>query len=410
MEFRQISKAATKPFQINRQIMTSLTKNRIESVDLLKGLVMVIMALDHTRDYFHYSANFFDPADPTHTTLAIFFTRLITHFCAPTFCFLAGLSAFFAGRRKTKHELSIFLITRGLWLVFVELIIVDFAWFFDVQFRAFNLQVIWSLGVSMIILAGLIHLPRKYLLPLSCLFIFGHNLLDNVHFGNNVLWAIIHERHSFAFGTDSHLNVGYPLIPWFAVMSLGYCFGTFYDKSFDSIRRKKIFNIIGFSSLALFIILRWTNLYGDPTPWLHYDTFSKELISFLNPAKYPPSLLYLLMTLGAGLLFLANSENLRGKVVTFFCTFGRVPFFYYILHLYLIHLAAMLFSQLSGFGWRLFILPNWIGRVPEMKGYGFPLWVVYLVWIGLIAVLYPICKQFDRYKQTHKEKQWLSYL
>jgi len=143
---------------------------------------------------------------------------------------------------------------------------------------------------------------------------------------------------------------------------------------------------------------------------LHYDTFSKELISFLNPAKYPPSLLYLLMTLGAALVFLANSENWKGRVVNFFCTFGRVPFYYYILHLFLIHIVAMLFSQLSGFGWRLFILPNWIGRVPAMKGYGFPLWVVYVVWVGLIAILYPICKQFDNYKQSHKEKRWLSYM
>ncbi len=386
-----------------------LTKNRIESVDLLKGLVMVIMALDHTRDYFHYSANFFDPADPTQTTLPIFFTRWITHFCAPAFCFLAGLSAFFVGRKKPKRELSIFLVKRGLWLVFVELIIVDFGWYFDIQFRAFNLQVIWSLGVSMIVLAALIHLPRKYLLLISCLLIFGHNLLDNTHFGNNLFWSIIHEHNQYGFSTNGHFNVGYPLIPWIAVMSLGYCFGIFYDKSFDSVRRRRLFNIIGFSAIVLFIILRWANVYGNLTPWTHYDTFSKNLISFLNPTKYPPSLLYLLMTLGAALIFLANSENLKGKVVNFFCTFGRVPFYYYIIHLYLIHIVAMLFSQLSGFGWRLFILPNWIGRVPEMKGYGFPLWVVYLVWICIIALLYPICKQFDKYKQGHKEKWWLSY-
>lgn len=371
---------------------------------------MVIMALDHTRDYFHYSANFFDPADATLTTLPIFFTRWITHFCAPIFCFLAGLSAFFAGRNKTKKELSIFLIKRGVWLVFVEMIIVDFAWYFDIHFRTFNLQVIWSLGVSMILLAALIHLPRKFILIISCLLIFGHNLLDNTHFGHNLFWSIIHERYQYSFASAGHLNVGYPLIPWFAVMSLGYCFGIFYDKSYGTDRRKKLFNILGFSSIVLFILLRWSNWYGNPTPWLHYDTYSKELVSFLNPAKYPPSLLYLLMTLGAALILLANSENLRGKIVNFFCTFGRVPFYYYVLHLYLIHIMAMLFSQLSGFGWRLFILPNWIGRVPAMKGYGYPLWVVYVVWIGLVAILYPICKQFDKYKQAHKEKWWLSYL
>lgn len=390
--------------------MTSLTKNRIESIDLLKGLVMVIMALDHTRDYFHYSANFFDPADPTHTTLPIFFTRWVTHFCAPAFSFLAGLSAFMVGKRKTPKQLSSFLFKRGLWLVFIELTVVNFAWYFDIQFRTFGLLVIWSLGISMITLAALIHLPRKILLIFCCILIFGHNLLDNIHFSDNLLWEILHQESFFKLSDNTQLLVGYPIIPWIAVMALGYYFGSFYDKSYEASKRKKIFNIIGLSSLILFVIIRWINTYGDPTPWQHYGTISKELISFLNPAKYPPSLLYLLMTLGTTLLFLANSEKLKGKIVDFFCTFGRVPFFYYILHLYLIHITAMVFAQLSGFGWHHFILPSWIGLVPEMKGYGFNLIIVYLIWIGVILALYPLCKKFDNYKQSHKDKWWLSYL
>lgn len=332
--------------------MTSLTKNRIQSVDLLKGLVMVIMALDHVRDYFHFSANYFDPADPTKTTLLLFFTRWITHFCAPAFSFLAGLSAYFAGRRKEKNELSVFLVKRGLWLIFVELIIVGFAWYFDIHFRTFGLLVIWSLGVSMIALAALVHLPRKYILLFSCLLIFGHNLFDSIHYPGSLFWSIIHEQTMFNANANPHLLVGYPLVPWIAVMSLGYCFGIFYDPSFGSAKRKKVFNIIGLSAIGFFIILRWTNFYGNPSSWKHYDTFSKELISFLNPAKYPPSLLYLLMTLGVAIVFLANSENLKGRVVNFFSTFGRVPFYYYILHLYLIHILAMVFAQLSGFGWK----------------------------------------------------------
>ena len=390
--------------------MTSLTKNRIESIDLLKGLVMVIMALDHTRDYFHYSANFFDPTDPTHTTLPIFFTRWVTHFCAPAFSFLAGLSAFMVGKRKTPKQLSSFLFKRGLWLVFIELTVVNFAWYFDIQFRTFGLLVIWSLGISMITLAALIHLPRKILLIFCCILIFGHNLLDNIHFSDNLLWEILHQESFFKLSDNTQLLVGYPIIPWIAVMALGYYFGSFYDKSYEASKRKKIFNIIGLSSLILFVIIRWINTYGDPTPWQHYGTISKELISFLNPAKYPPSLLYLLMTLGTTLLFLANSEKLKGKIVDFFCTFGRVPFFYYILHLYLIHITAMVFAQLSGFGWHHFILPSWIGLVPEMKGYGFNLIIVYLIWIGVVLALYPICKKFDNYKQSHKDKWWLSYL
>ncbi|WP_395050377.1 DUF1624 domain-containing protein [Flavobacterium sp.] len=390
--------------------MTSITKNRIESIDLLKGLVMVIMALDHTRDYFHYSAYFFDPTDPTQSTLPIFFTRFITHFCAPAFSFLAGLSAFMVGRRKSKTELSSFLVKRGLWLVFIEMTIVNFSWYFDVQFRSPGLLVIWSLGISMIALAGLIHLPQKFILLFSCLLIFGHNLLDTVHYDGNVLWAILHEFSFFKLSGDANFLVGYPIIPWIAVMSLGFYFGSFYDKSYDSVKRKKLFNLLGISAIILFVIIRFINRYGDPIPWKYYGPLTKDLISFLNPSKYPPSLLYLLMTLGGTFLFLANAEKLKGKLVDFFSTFGRVPFFYYIIHIYVIHLVAMLFAELSGFGWEIMILPAWVSEVPGLKGYGFSLWVVYAVWIGIILFLYPFCKKFDIYKQSHKEKWWLSYL
>ena len=390
--------------------MTAITKTRIESIDLLKGLVMVIMALDHVRDYFHYSAFMFDPADPTQSTLPIFFTRWVTHFCAPAFSFLAGLSAFMVGKRKTQNELSAFLLKRGIWLVFIELTIVGFAWYFDFQFRTFGLLVIWSLGISMIVLAALIHLPRTYILIFSLLLICCHNLFDNVHFSGNVLWSVIHEQVFYKLSDNTQLLIGYPIVPWIAVMALGYYFGAFYDKSFDSNKRKKVFNIIGVIAITVFTVLRLTNLYGDPKQFKQYDTLSQDVISFFNPTKYPPSLLYLLMTLGATFLFLANAEKLKGRIVNFFCTFGRVPFFYYILHLYLIHIMALLFAQISGWGWQKFILSTWIGFEPNMKGYGFSLWVVYVVWIGTILLLYPLCKIFDNYKQTHKEKWWLSYL
>lgn len=388
----------------------SLPAKRIASIDLLKGLAMVVMALDHTRDYFHFSAYYFDPADPVHSSLPVFFTRWITHFCAPAFSFLAGASAFMVGRRKTKAELSSFLFKRGLWLIFIELTIVNFAWYFDVQFRTLDLFVIWSLGVSMIFLAGMIHLQRKYILLVSCLLIFGHDMLDAIHFPGNFLWSIVHDPGLFRLSDGVQIEVGYPVIPWIAVMSLGYYVGSFYDKSYTGIKRTKIFNMIGLAVILLFVVLRFINKYGDPYGWQHYNTFSPSLISFLNPSKYPPSLMYLLMTLGAVFLFLANSENLKGRVVNFFSTFGRVPFFYYILHLYVIHLTALLFAQVSGFGWHKLILSYWITELPGMKGYGFSLWVVYLVWVGIILLLYPICRKFDKYKQSHKEKWWLSYL
>ncbi|MGL2964469.1 DUF1624 domain-containing protein [Flavobacterium sp. RSB2_4_14] len=390
--------------------MTTITKPRIQSIDLLKGLVMVIMALDHIRDYLHYPAYIFDPTDPNQSTFPIFFTRFITHFCAPIFCFLAGTSAFMVGKRKSKSELSSFLFKRGLWLVFIEMTIVNFAWYFDVYFRSPGLLVIWSLGISMIVLAGLVHLSRTFILVFSLVLILGHNLLDTVHFDGNVFWSILHEFTIFQLTDGVEFLVGYPIIPWIAVMALGYYFGAYYDSSYDGLQRKKLFNTIGIIAIVAFVILRFSNVYGDSALYTDYDTTTKDLMSFFNPSKYPPSLLYLLMTLGVAFIFLANAEKLKGKVVDFFSTFGRVPFFYYILHLYLIHLVALLFAELSGFGWQKMILADWMTEVPALKGFGFPLWVVYVVWVGVIALLYPLCKKFDAYKQSHKEKWWLSYL
>lgn len=389
--------------------MTSLAKPRIESLDLLKGLVIVIMALDHVRDYFHYSSYFFDPTDPALTNVPIYFTRFITNFCAPAFSFLAGISAFMVGKRKTPSELSSFLLKRGMWLIFIELVIVNFAWHFNIHFTNIPFAVIWVLGISMILLAGLIHLQRKYILLFSCVLIFGHNLLDTVQFDGSILWTFIHERKRYPVLDGRTLSIGYAVIPWVAVMSLGYWFGSFYDKSFDPARRKKIFNIIGISALALFIVLRTTNIYGNLLPWKDYGTITQNLFSFLNVTKYPPSLSFLLVTLGVALLFLANSENLKGRVVDFFCTFGRVPFFFYILHIYLIHFLALITAEFTGFGWQAMILPALPFRVEALKGFGFNLAITYMVWISVIAMLYPLCRMFDRYKQNHKEKWWLSY-
>jgi len=391
--------------------MTTLTKSRIESIDLLKGLVMVIMALDHVRDYFHYSAFFFDATDPEQTTWPIFITRFITHFCAPAFSFLAGTSAFMIGKRKSPAELSSFLFKRGLWLVFVEIIIINFAWKFDLNFTHIGLQTIWSLGISMIVLAGLIYLPKKVILAFSIVIIFGHNLLDNIHFEGSYLWSILHEYKQFEFINGHKVLFAYSLLPWIAVMSLGYCFGSLYDSSFDVKKRKRILNNLGIGSLVLFFILIAINKYGNPVQWTNYGINSKTLMSIFNINKYPPSLLYLLITLGGTFLFLANAEKLKGKVVDFFCVFGRVPFFYYILHIFLIHLIAVFASEFTGFGWEIMVsMPTFITRVEALKGYGFNLITVYIIWIVVIILLYPLCKKFDTYKRSHKEKWWLSYL
>ncbi|MBI1344575.1 MAG: DUF1624 domain-containing protein [Terrimonas sp.] len=385
-------------------------KPRIQSIDLLKGLVMIIMALDHVRDYFHISVHYFNPSDPESSTWPIYLTRYITHFCAPAFSFLAGLSAYLVGKRKTKKELSFFLLTRGMWLVFIELTIVAFGWSFDPHLGYVSLQVIWALGVSMIVLAGLIHLPKLFILIFSCILIFGHNLLDSIHVENSIGWYLLHQQHYFQLPIGPEFFSAYALIPWIGVMSLGYYFGQLYESPVDQDKRKKILRGIGVAAIALFILLKLINQYGDPVRWTTYEDISKTLMSFFNITKYPPSLQYLLLTLGVSILFLAWSEKWRGKLVDFFCVYGRVPFFYYILHIYLIHLIALLAAEYSGYGWRILILHKFIGRIDELRGYGFNLWIVYAVWIFVVLALYPLCKKFDRYKQSHKEKKWLSYL
>jgi uncharacterized membrane protein len=390
--------------------MTVLTKSRIDSIDLLKGLVIVIMALDHVRDYFHYSAYYFDPTDPKLTTIPIFFTRFITNFCAPAFSFLAGLSAYIVGKRKSRNELSIFLLKRGIWLVFVEVVLMNFGWHFDPQFRSVAFQVIWSLGISMILLAALIHLPKKIILLFSCVLIFGHNLLDNVHFNHNIVWAFLHERGPFLTTADHQFRVGYAIIPWVAVMSLGYYFGSFYENQSETQKRRRVFNIIGIAAVILFAILRGINAYGDKLPWKDYGNLIQNTFSFFNVSKYPPSLLFLLITLAGAILFLANSEKSKGKIVDFLCVFGRVPFFFYIIHIYVIHLLALITAELTGFGWQRMILPALPFRVEALKGFGFNLVIVYLIWAFLIILLYPLCKAFDIYKQNNKDKWWLSYL
>lgn len=368
---------------------------------------MVFMALDHTRDYFHQTFSLFDLTHPEHTTWPIYITRWVSHFCAPAFSFLAGLSAFMVGKRKTKNELSGFLLKRGLWLVFIELTVMTFAWYFDIRFRNIDLAVIWSLGISMVFLAALIHLPGNIILLFALLLIFGHNLLDSIHFEGSVWWSILHETTFFKLSDTLNLNVIYPIIPWIGVMALGYYFGDFYDKSIDPANRKKLFNAISLLAIILFVAIRWTNLYGDPVLWKNYETISRTIFSFFNLSKYPPSLLYLLVTLSGTFLFLANSEKWKGAIVNFFTVFGRVPFFFYILHLYLIRVLAMIVAELTGYGWELMVQTTF---EIDLKDFGFDLEIVYLIWIGIILMLYPLCKKFDEYKQSHKYKWWLSYL
>jgi uncharacterized membrane protein len=390
--------------------MNLIKENRIASLDLLKGLVMVIMALDHTRDYFHHGSFLFDPADPEKTNLALFITRWITHYCAPAFSFLAGVSAFLAGRKKSKNELSAFLLKRGIWLVVIEFTVVNFGWRFDIYFESIGLLVIWSLGISMILLAALVHMELKYILLFSLLMIFGHNLLDYVDVAGSHLWSILHEREGFQILNGLTIRVVYPIIPWIGVMSLGYYFGQYYDRNIEPAKRQKLFLTVGWLAIGLFIIVRGVNQYGNPDHWSSYGTLLQTLYSFLNPSKYPPSLTYLLMTLGPSFVFLATTEKVRGRVVDFFIIFGKVPFFYYILHIYFIHFFALILAQATGFGWKAMVIRGFVSNNSELIGYGLDLWLVYLIWVAIVLMLFPLCKRFSVYKLEHTDQWWLSYL
>ena len=387
--------------------------SRIASIDLLRGTIMIVMALDHVRDYLHADSFLFRPLDLSHTSVALFLTRWVTHFCAPGFVFLAGVSAFFVGQHKSTKELSLFLLTRGLWLVFLDLSIVTFGWSFNISFPFFSFNVLWALGISMIAMAALISLPKTVVLFIGLVMVAGHNLFDNVHVsGNNLAafgWALLHEPNAFNVGNKS-LSIGYPLVPWIGVMALGYCCGGLYSKDFDAGRRKTLLILLGGSMVLAFVILRYLNLYGEASHWSKQASASFSMLSFLKTSKYPPSLLFLLMTLGPALLFLAVAENSRGLVGEIIAVYGRVPLFYYLVHIYVIHLLAMLAAELTaGHDWSDWIL-TWNPWETGFKGYGFSLAMTWLIWICLVVALYPLCKWYDSYKQRHKGRWWLSYV
>jgi uncharacterized membrane protein len=400
-------------------------KRRIDSIDLLRGIVMVVMMLDHTRDFVHNAAQQFDPTDLSRTDVALFFTRWITHFCAPVFVFLAGTGAYLQfARGKSKSDLSRFLVTRGIWLIVLEVTLVRLGvtFSFDVRMLGF-LQVIWVIGVSMIVLAALIYLPVKIVGAFGLLMIATHNLLDGVRVTSwrgpespvpalgEKLWLLLHqpfEAFPIAGFPSPVVFVIYPLVPWIGVMAAGYAFGTLYQ--LDTPRRRRLLLTIGGTATALFIVVRAINIYGDPSAWSTQKNALYTLLSFVNTTKYPPSLLFLLMTLGPSILALAVFEtgNGGGRIREFFVTFGRVPLFFYLLQWPVAHTISLVLHLAFGkpTQW-LFQSPiEWTGATPNM---GFNLAVVYLCWIGGVLLLYPLCKWFAALKQRRKD-WWLSYL
>lgn len=368
---------------------------RIVSIGVLRGLVMALMALDHTRDFFGTGG--FNPRDVMEP--ALFLTRWVTHFCAPTFIFLAGLSAFLYGRGRSAGELSRFLLIRGFWLILIDFTLIKFGWRFEVDLYRLTAGVIFVIGASMVALAALVWLPRWAIAAVMLIMLAGHNLLDSVRADElgeaSWAWHVLHEPGVVPLGDGVSLYVLYPLIPWIGVMAAGYLLGPVMQ--LEGQARQRLLFRLGAAVTLGFMVLRATNLYGDPAPWTVQETWLTTLLSFLNCEKYPPSLLYLMTTLGPALMLLALFENVRGAFARLLATFGQVPFFYYVVHIYLIHLLAVATA---------FAMTGVLTSTPAIS---LSLAGVYFVWLLVLILLYPICCWFAGVKERGRG-WWWSYL
>ncbi|TDW97508.1 putative membrane protein [Dinghuibacter silviterrae] len=386
-----------------------VAKTRIVSIDILRGAVMIIMALDHVRDYFSTATG--DPTDLHSTTPLLFFTRWITHFCAPTFVFLSGVSAYIAGRRRTRPELGSFLMTRGAWLVLIEVSLVTLGWTFDPAYHVIIFQVIWAIGWSMIILGLLARLSPALIPFVGVLLVAGHNATD--YFPHNgPAWDILLTSPPTFIGYAPHRGFFdlYAILPWTGVMLMGYSIGRWFTPDYPAEQRRKLLLRAGFAVTALFILLRFINGYGDRSPWSVQSSPLYTVLSFVNTTKYPPSLLYLCMTLGPVLILLALTEKAKGAFVSVIQVYGRVPFFYYVIHLYLIHFCCAVLFFVSGYGFKDAFDPHSPGPfLFRRSDLGFGLGGVYLVWLFVVFVLYFPSKWYDRYKRVHN-KWWFSYI
>ncbi len=392
----------------------ALSSRRIHSIDVLRGAVMVIMALDHVRDFFHYTASTDSPTNLVTTTMPLFFTRWITHFCAPTFLFLAGISAYISGQRKTVRQLASFLIKRGFWLVLVEVFIVTLAWTYNPFYNLIILQVIWAIGVSMIILGCIVWLPSNVIFLLGLIIIGLHNLLDYAEIGRhgqvNILWELAHHGN-FTLETLSsgHLVIiVYAFLPWTGIMLTGYGLGRIFAPAFEPAARRRILFGLGSFFILWFIFLRFANLYGDPSPWHMQRSQVFTFLSFINLSKYPPSLDYITMTIGVAMIILALLDRISSHSFSRLRVFGSVPFFFYVLHLYLIHAITVLVFFIQGYPAKD-ITPQHSPFFFRPDHFGFHLAGVYVIWVLVILILYPLCKRYYRYKNTHSQ-WWLSYL
>jgi len=385
---------------------------RILSIDILRGLVMIIMALDHTRDFFHVGAMTGDPLNPDTTTGMLFFTRWITHFCAPTFVFLSGLSAYLSAQNKTAAQASSFLLKRGLWLILIEIVVITFGLTFNPSYNFIILQVICAIGTSMIFLGLASRISYKTVLTIGLILVFGHNLFNLFPAPADSNGGLILKIFFTASGTvvplsaNHFVGVFYAILPWTGVMFVGYGIGAWYKKGYAADRRQRNLLTIGLLTIFVFISLRLINIYGDPVPRKEYHDFFKNLLAFFNVNKYPPSLQYIAMTLGPAMLFLALTEKLSNRFTRITSVYGAVPFFYYVLHFYLLHTLLIVVFFATGHSTKEIVqVPFWF----RPAAFGFNLPIVYLIWFCVVASLYLPCRWFKRYKETHRQ-WWLRYV
>jgi uncharacterized membrane protein len=390
-----------------------VTRRRIESVDVVRGVIMILMALDHTRDYFGDLAA--SPTNLATTTTALFFTRWVTHFCAPVFFLLTGTGARLSLERRGRAGLSRFLVSRGLWLIFLELTVMRFLWQFNVDYKLTTLTVLWALGCAMVLLAGLVWLPTWLIAAFGLTMIATHNLLDfmspTTRAGLGALGKAISMLHSPSMIVPGAHTVfsTYALVPWVGVTAVGYALGTVFEWTAE--RRREFLLRLGFACIVAFVVIRFANVYGDPQRWSAQKSAGFTLLSFINTTKYPPSLLFLLMTLGPAMLFLRAVDGGTPALLRPAMIIGKVPLFYFIMHVVVLHTATVI-ASLARYGTARYMTESpTLDKFPvtQPPGWPAPLPVVYLIWIGVVLVLYPLCRWFAALK-ARRNDAWLSYL
>ena len=373
---------------------------------------MVIMALDHVRDFMHSASMSQDPTNLQTTTTLLFMTRWITHLCAPTFVFLSGVSAYISFKRTNNFSVSrSFLLRRGIWLVILEFTFVNFALWYDIHFRFMIMEVISAIGISFIVLSFLLKLPSRTIGIIGLLIIVSHNLLQGITIPSNpvsvFVSSVLFRPNLMQITKGFSFYTAYPLIPWLGIMLTGFACGEIFET--EEKRRRKILLRIGLTALGLFALIRLVNIYGDPSHWSHQKSVLFTFLSFINTTKYPPSLLFTLLFLGLTVIIIFFAEKFNNRFTEILSIYGRVPLFYFVIHLFIIHSLMFIMLYIQGFGSEDFLFGAFNNGRPK-TGCGVELAAIYLIWLAVVVILYPVCKWYGNYKSEHRENKLLKYL